>query len=604
MQTHKDPQAIPANPFRRFHPKGALFVWGALFFLLAAFGAGWHGHAAASSMLYKDYIIRYDRGWDILCEPYVVQKNDWVLKIFRQKGEIAHHDFRDFQGIFQRLNPHIKNVDMIRPGQTIDIPLRKLEHGTLPGQGSGVVTIPFVTLAKVVDVVQQHSQTYQVQRGDTVSHLLARKYGRYGSKSYREGVKLFQAANTEVTDLNRIYAGQTIHLPDPAIRDEAWYASLYDDQGNLRQTLDRGTISPPGPLSSTQATAEAPERAPQNSPLEQAAAVMGGQLASKGTYYLPRQGSNDFELDLSRHPMLEVPGQGKRVFTRQPRVMEMETAAFESTWPDIKVVTYDDHASVTEIVTAIFDTLEAQPETEGAELGFDDQAVHVAVRAKWVRPQNDQRHLCITPIKGPDEQTPDSIRRYLEQNGITIKELLASGEAAATAGPEAGGRHAVKNVLAIAATSQKEFVKSLARTLNLAYTPNISITFPYAGIQVQAYANLISAEDDRELLVDFGDLYGDAVAALRNTGMEIIQVTAEDSYTAVVKKILSALNKQFVENPTFLAAQRPAQYNTAITIWGVLYNQSADKRILLAGGGLHPAITDLLSASGIDVVEW
>ncbi|MFZ1985933.1 MAG: hypothetical protein WAU91_16060, partial [Desulfatitalea sp.] len=106
--------------------------------------------ALASSLVYKNYIVRYDRGWDILCEPYMVQSGDWVLKIFRQKGEIANQDFRDFLGIFQRLNPHVQDIDMVRPGQSIDIPLRKLEHGALPGQDNGVVTIPIVTLSKVM----------------------------------------------------------------------------------------------------------------------------------------------------------------------------------------------------------------------------------------------------------------------------------------------------------------------------------------------------------------------------------------------------------------------------------------------------------------------
>ena len=116
------------------------FTWPWLLLLVLTLGPA--GAVMGTSLVYKNYIVRYDRGWDILCEPYVVKKNDWVLKIFRQKGEIAHQDFRDFLGIFERLNPHIRDINMIRPGQGIDIPLRKLEHGTLPGQASGVVTIP------------------------------------------------------------------------------------------------------------------------------------------------------------------------------------------------------------------------------------------------------------------------------------------------------------------------------------------------------------------------------------------------------------------------------------------------------------------------------
>ena len=44
------------------------------------------GHSA---VLYRSYLVKYDRGWDILCDPYIVQKDDWVYKIFRQKGEIS-----------------------------------------------------------------------------------------------------------------------------------------------------------------------------------------------------------------------------------------------------------------------------------------------------------------------------------------------------------------------------------------------------------------------------------------------------------------------------------------------------------------------------------
>ena len=86
------------------------------------------------AVLYKNYVVRYDRGWDILCDPYQVQPGDWVLKIFRQKGELAHNDFREFLGIFERLNPHVKDIDRIRPGQVVDIPARTIRpNAVLPG---------------------------------------------------------------------------------------------------------------------------------------------------------------------------------------------------------------------------------------------------------------------------------------------------------------------------------------------------------------------------------------------------------------------------------------------------------------------------------------
>ncbi|MCJ8502083.1 LysM peptidoglycan-binding domain-containing protein [Desulfatitalea alkaliphila] len=562
--------------------------------------------AAASGLVYKNYIVRYDRGWDILCEPYVVQAGDWVLKIFRQKGEIAHHDFRDFLGIFERLNPHVRDIDMIRPGQTIDIPLRKLEHGTLPGQASGVITIPFVTLAKVEEVIHQHAEHYQVRRGDTVSQLISARYGRVGTRAYQEGIKLFQAANPQVTDLDLIYAGQRLYLPDPSMRDEAWYADMFDEAGNLKETLDADSTraSAAAPLRpGAEPLAQAPGDGSPEGVLAQAAAVVGGELRDRGTYFLPEgPAGRDFEVDLSRHPLMEMSAE-KLLFTQDGTIMDRNAALVQSQWPDTKVIAYDAQSSVPAVVGAIFEAIQ-QPVDTGEEVGFEDQGVQVTVRAKWIKPQRDQRRLCISPIAGPAEQTPVPLRRYLEQNGIVLKELLPGGEedGATTAPAE---RHAVRDVLTLIPMGQKDFVQRLTRALGYSFVPNVAISFPYAGIQIQAYANLVNSPDGREVLVDFGELYGDAVKAIRQSGLHVVQIAPEADYTTIAAQLLAALETPFLEQPSFAGAQRPPTYNTTVTIQGLLVDDPATaKRTLLAPFSLHSAITDLIGANGVAVVTW
>lgn len=598
-----------SQSFRR--PRSSSRPWlgwrGLLLFALFVAGPV-HG----SSLIYKNYIVRYDRGWDILCEPYVVKKGDWVLKIFRQKGELAHQDFREFLGIFQRLNPHVQDIDLIRPGQSVDIPLRKLEHGTLPGQASGVVTIPFVSLTRVMDVVIQNAQPYQVQRGDTVSQLIARHFGPYGSQTYQEGVKLLQAANPQITDINRIYAGQKIYMPDPAIREKEWYNALYDEEGNLRESIDKNKPAPSNAMATgdggTPGAAAAPPAAEQAAEpqdvLAQAAATVGGTLIQRGTYYLPRPGQDDFEVDLSRYPMMDLQSR-KVLFSRDGTIMGQSSGMVESIWPSGKVVQYNEDDSVQEVVAGIFHSLEegAAPAQE-TEIGFNDGMVHVAVRAKWIKTDSQQRKLCISPIDGIEQQTPDSFRRYLEQNGIVIREVLPGGQAPGPSGGTTSQRHMVKNVLSLAPAGQKFFVHDLCRALHFTYAPNVPVSFNYAGIQIQAFANLVSTPDGHEVLVDFGELYGDAVESLHKSGLAVLQFGAEDSHTAIARKLLTGVNAAFTENPAFMAAARPAQYNTSVVIEGLLYTDPQGQRTLLSGAALPPAVTDLLSGDGIAVVTW
>jgi LysM repeat protein len=472
-----------------------------------------------------------------------------------------------------------------------------------------------VTLAKVTKVIKQHSETYKVQKGDTVSSLIARKYGHYGSKSYHEGIKLFKAANPNVQDLNLIYAGQQLYLPDPTIREKSWYASMYDAQGNLRKSVDQTKVPPP-PQQKDQAadkshlpmpapmTAPAPaEQKTPKSNLAAAADFVGGKLNAKGTYYLPRKEGPDYELDLSKHPMLEFGKGRKLVFTPNDTVMQMDKDQFKATWPDITPVTVDKEATTEQYVSAIFNALDEEEGKPSDQITIENQGVRIAIRAKWVRTESDGRRLCITPIASSDQKTPEPIRRYLEQNNVVIKEILPDGTAL---GMDHGDhhRHSVKNILAITPTGQKDFVQILAKTLGLAYVTNTNITFPYAGIQVDAFSNLISTKDGREALIDFGDLYGDAITAIGKTGLKVVQIKAEDTYGVIAQKLLTALSIQYEQHPTLLAAQRSPEFNTAITISGLLFSDGNNRRVLLTGATLHSAVTDMLSRRGIDVVVW
>ena len=561
----------------------------------------------ASSLLYKSYVIRYDRGWDILCEPYEVKPNDWVLKIFRQKGEIASRDFREFLGIFKRLNPHVKNVDRIRPGQIIDIPLKKIDPGTLPGQASGIVTIPFVTLSRSSELIHQHSKQYRVRKGDTVSKLIARRFGRFGTKSYKEGVKLFKAANPGIKNLNLIYAGQRIYLPDPSIRKQTWYASLYDKKGNIRNKLDPQALaaSAAAPLHELQQMQKEQGPDSESDPLKRVAAAVEGKLYNRGTYYFPRQGQPDFELDLERYPVLDMNDGQKIIFTHESRIMDVEAALLETYWPNVKIITLEEGENAPEILDKVFRAIEG--EEQDNEIYYAGQGTRITVRAKWIKPATaDGRRICITPIETPSQKTPEPIRRYLEQNGIVLKEILAGNDKvpATNSAGQSGEHHRIKPVMALAPTGIRDLVGQVLDVLGYGFSTDIEISFPYAGIQVKARSNLISSPDGGQWLVDFGDLYGDAVAAIEKSGLPVIQIKPGTDEAGALEIILRALGKTVTRNPSYLAADRPPDYNILVTVEGILVEDPDKNRYLLTNAALHPAVADLITSRGIKLVEW
>jgi hypothetical protein len=562
------------------------------------------------AMLYKNYVVRYDRGWDILCDPYQVQKGDWVLKIFRQKGELAHNDFREFLGIFERLNPHVKDIDRIRPGQVVDIPLKKLAQGTLPGQASGVVTIPVVMISSPKEIIEKHTRTYTIKKGDTVSTLIANRFGgRYGNTTYSQGLALFKAANPHIKDLNRIYAGQKIYMPDPSIREQSWYSALFDEAGNLVEQMtenaetESAADQPQPAITATPEMAARPSGTENIGPAAEAASVIGGRLLEKGTYFLPMKQGNDFELDLSRYPMIDLQNGSKVILTTQDQVMNVDLPLIQSYWDDVKAVKVPENASSQEILDAVFLAFAGDPSTD--HLAFDDGGISINVSAKWIRtePSADgrvPRHTCITPIMSASERTHESIIRYLDQNDIVIKEILSGVPATS---PSPLQMAAAAEVDSIDGTSQKALIESFAALMGFHYSPNTSISFPYAGIQVQALSNLLSFGNGREILIDFGDLYGDAINAIRDTGLEILPIKADAGPIEIIQHLMETTGMAHMTSPIFYGANRPPEFNTAISVNGILIPTDRGEKRLFFVKPIPELIIEFLRGQGLRLVR-
>ncbi|MFV9646686.1 MAG: LysM peptidoglycan-binding domain-containing protein [Desulfobacterales bacterium] len=574
-----------------------LFIAGWLIILICIIAP----YSADSALLYKSYVVRCDKGMDILCDSYVVQKGDWVSKLFRQKGDISHKNFPEFLAIFTRLNPHIRDIDTIRPGQHILIPLKKLKKDSLPGQSSGVVTIPFVTISNLPDNIKHHSTEHIVQKGDFISRLISRSYGEYGTKLYKEGIVLFRLINPDIVNPDRIYTGQKLYIPNPSLRNKPWYKSLFDSSGNIiiKPDLNSSPAKTPEPSISTVKHDNTP------SPFAAIASILDAKFLNKSIYYFPRPNEVDYRLDLSSFPVIELKDNTKILLLIDKNIQDSDLNAIKSYWSNVKIVPITNKASTEQALESVFESFEK--EAFKNKISFSDQGVKVEVKGKWIINQpyfagKEKTHLCITPIIDPVERTPDLIARYLKQHNIIIKDVLKDFKKTKDKSKKAQNKDTAEHVIIIDSSDHKTFVNNLLTVMGYNYAQNVAITFPYAGIQIKALSNLISTDNLKPLLVDFGDLYGDAIIAIKKTGLDIIQITKKDSAYSVIEKIFDALKVSYTKDPTFLAAKRPVVYNTSLTIPGYLISNKKQDKILLATVPVHHNVIQFLTNKGIKVL--
>ena len=561
---------------------------------------------ASAAFYYKSYIVRYDRGYNILCEPYTVKKDDWVFKLFRQKGEISHSDFPEFLKIFARLNPHINDIDHIRPGQHILIPLKKVGDDIFSEESSGVVTIPYYSAKSLPEAIAKPSTEYRIKSGDCVSVLIAKIYGKYGTESYREGEDLFRELNPQIKNLNLIFAGQTIRLPNPKIKSpQLPPPSKVGVVVAHKNPIRSGSIAA-SDEKSTPPSALKVDSKPLDALLPNIASILDAKLFNQGNYYLPRHGQEDFKIDLSRTPFIKLEHGSRIFFFKGVDNPEPEVQMLKSFWKDVHIVTIEPDDSLERILDTVLGKLQAG--VVKRRLTFSDHGVDVEVRGKWIieKPHEStepSRYLCISLIHNSKEQIPVSIVRYLDQNNIIIKDIIMGKNGGPPKTKVYPLDKAGKPMDIKANADPKAFVKDFLVALGYRYAPNTPISFQYAGVKINVASNLVSDNHGNTFLIDFGNFYGDAIQAIQESGYAILQIKNMDTLDAIIQKLLGAMQVSFSENPTFWAAKRPVAENAKLTIPGFLVDLQDAPETLITHTPLNHRVIQYLTDNNIRIIR-
>ena len=277
---------------------------------------------------YKRYHIFKYKNEYVLCEPYIVNKDDWLYKIFRKKGEISERDFPYFLLILKEINPQISNIDVIMPGNHILIPLKKVEKEDYDQTTSGTVDLPVIEFSAVsgdADLTP-FIQQYKIKKGDTVSALMDKEFLNKDGSISKEGVKAFRLANPNVRNINLIYEGRNIYLPDPSIKSQSWFQPFISKKKKIDEPLT-------GKEKETLKKITTHELAQ----LKKYASLIGGTVLNQGKMYFPDDSGRNRIIDLSAMPVIEKEDGTKMLIVSGDNVNRALLDNVKAYWKDLKV---------------------------------------------------------------------------------------------------------------------------------------------------------------------------------------------------------------------------------------------------------------------------
>ncbi len=565
---------------------------------------------ADAAFFEKDYVVREVKGEEILCDPYVVRPDDWVLRLLRQRGEIAHEDFPRFLELFEILNPDVEDIDTLYPNQEILIPLRKLPPGSLEGQETGVVTIPVITISRLPEIIDEHSTRYRVRHGDWVSKLISRRFGPVGSDSYERGMTLFKKINPDVDNIDFIDVGQMIRLPEADIEDTPLYAEMFDDSDEM---IDLTGVDPPlaggadagidseaadgktrpeaqPGIGADQAAADdAAERAMRSTlPLadrargfsdlsifHKAAIILDANVINSGEYYFPRSGRSDFRLVLSETPLMAFRDGTTILFTKREWLSRENQHVVELYWPDIHIVFFEADTRLETLISTAIQVID--PEGFERHVDFRRDGLTVTLRGQYIYESPGRfETVCLNIIEKPEMRVPSAIRDYLARAGFAVRDWVEGDNVSGWAADLETGNYRIPEVEQVPAHPPARVVERLVRKMGHRYQEDVEVSFPYAGFQVNASADMLGLDNGKEVLIDYGGLDGDAVQAIEKTGIRVVQLGGSGDLQQIVGRLAELLSVEVNADPIFWTSKRPRLYNPSIQIPGFLISPRPD----------------------------
>ena len=214
-----------------------------------------------------------------------------------------------------------------------------------------------------------------------------------------------------------------------------------------------------------------------------------------------------------------------------------------------------------------------------------------------------ERSLAVTTIEALQEKTPRPVLDFLEKFGVTLKEVIVKNDADRPR-TDSANRVSYGQVPVLDAFSDpKTFVRDFFGVLGASYSQNVKVSFPYAGVQIEAVSNLLSRPDGISVLVDFGDLQGDAVSAIRKTGLKVLQISPNVAIKNILPDLIAEAGMICEVNPTFMAADRSGPNNTTIVVPGFLAQKDKHPRMLLATVRIHDDLIRFFHEKDIGVAH-
>ena len=447
---------------------------------------------------------------------YVVKKGEFITGIFRNQQGDEPVPF----ALIRQLNPGIKDLNRIYPGQQIVLPVR--ETSDLP---------------ESPPVDRRESETpprkYSIREGDSISLIILTELDVAPEKAIST-YRLLRRLNPDIEDLNQLQAGQFLNLPQTVVRTERPGAEAIQP-----------VALPPETPSTEPPTEVAPITERQLGIIEPVIRRMKGSLTAAGNYFIPLKDTAQVTIDCSLIPVVELDDGSTTLLDFGNRLSDNLKSLISQSWANYSFLSAeelrDDIASLQGIIRRSRNYTMSRVNTPLALMAKPEILVFpdwIIAAKKAVGGVLYRQGLFL--LGDGERPLPVGAGAVLERNGLVVTEIAEGATPAITITPvPTPVIHDLKGLKGIA------LAEGLLKILDESPLRNAGVViFEQArdGFNVSVTVDLLLQRGEKRYIIHTKRLPDQFVRILKDQGTEVIFLRENAPRRSLIEDLLRQLN--------------------------------------------------------------
>jgi len=479
-------------------------------------------------------------------DTYIVKKDEWIFDIIRKKFGGSDKEILKILEQVKRLNPEIKDLHRICPGQKLLLPEKETLLET--DLASKKTSRKHASLKKKSSVKKKAASEYVVKEGESLSDIIQNELKASHDDIYKI-LWTVKRLNPNIENLNRIHTGQKLLLPlvkrDIApivVREHAGKRVIKKEKVIKKKVVKKEKIV-------RKKKVITPEK--QIAVIRYILSRINGSIISKGNYYIPLLPSGQITIDCSVVPVVEFDNGMTILLDMTGRLPEELKQVIELTWKNYAVINVAKDRKLPSVLEKV---INASGDYSFKKIGnyvkIGDHPA-ISVFTDWIvseKVSKDKKPYSfgIKHVEHRSALLPGNIRRYADENGFEVIELLNES------GIESiRDTYESLDVPALDSDTNAVLVESLLRTLGYSPLRNSEVkiyNMKEHGFKLSMKVDLLLKINDRQIIIHSRKIPQQFTDVLEKRGTDLVFISEGEKKEKVFENVLHATGTAFLRD--------------------------------------------------------